>query len=224
MKTFLIPKIKTLGARIEKKNYSKNHLSEIRYSHPGLFLIVGEDDPEAFFRIMDNRVIVIKKTGSRFVPDNINRTNVLGLCYYGTNQIDVDAVFQNHIHLTEVIFDYQNKNERFSILNKEMFSGCKNLSKVQVYGNTDIPLDCFNGCNSLSSLSITGEVNSIEENAFVHCENLINLELKSVEHIEDCAFSYSAIEKLIVSMPSENFKIKYALKDWGIVRKEHKGD
>lgn len=233
IKSILVPKIMLFGSEMENgSDYPIYSLPDSRYAVNGLFIIAGECEPQIVIKVKSDRIDFLKRTDGRCMPNNIGPDNILGIYYYGNRFINQEKItFENHINLQDVVIHYKDQpsdtsyaSNPLNFMRPGMFKGCGKLKNVHILSKTTIPADCFNGCYSLDNLWIAEDVVKIEKNAFVHCEQLHTLKLKSVDQIDCCAFSYSVINELIIDSPCKTFSEKYSIKPWGIIKKNVKPD
>ena len=74
---------------------------------------------------------------------------------------------------------------------KGAFSGCDNLTEVQLAGITEIPENAFEKCENLKTVVLQKGITIIGKNAFASCHNLISISLpNTLKRIEQWAFGW----------------------------------
>lgn len=98
--------------------------------------------------------------------------------------------------------------ENTFILSSEAFSNCTNLRKVFLgLGIEKIPSRCFYKCINLSDINLEDNIKSIEKEAFKYCHSIKEICLPgNLKNIGFGAFSYmDSLEKIYVSPFNKNF-------------------
>ena len=115
-------------------------------------------------------------------------------------------------------------------IGENAFSGCVNLSEIQILGKVESLSGTFAGCSSLETVALPDCLKSFEEGVFAACENLTEINIPSelkiigtnvfkgcknlsgitlnsgLKIIDESAFEDSGIEKLIIPESVEEIK------------------
>ncbi len=113
----------------------------------------------------------------------------------------------NHIRLSSI-----------ESIGKGAFSGCSELSKVEEMSKNIIIIEkfTFSRCQKLESIDLSG-IKKICERAFSLCSALTEINLSSIDEIEDDAFKGCNFTKIITSNEDQKLKIKENLRASGVI-------